>query len=76
MPDRVQPRAATHPLPEHPWTWRAGRTLGLSLYVQVPGGDRKADVYCGVADSPEIAAHMVAVLNAAKLAEEAEVPGA
>lgn len=62
---RIQPRAATHPLPEHPWAWRVGRTLGLFLYVQVPGDDRKADVYAAMADTPELAGWMAAVLNAA-----------
>jgi hypothetical protein len=64
--DRIQPRAANHPLPDHPWTWRRGEKLPFSLYVVQPGGTHLDDVFVCTVDSAELAAHMVTVLNAAE----------
>lgn len=63
---RVQPRAANGDLPPRPWQWRTGRTSGWTLYVEVPGDDRKQDVYAGMMDTPELAEMVAAALNAAE----------
>lgn len=44
--------------------WRAGRSVGRTLYVVVNDEASKSDVLIGLVDTVEIAAHIVRVHNA------------
>jgi len=61
-------RLATVPasaLPPYPWRYRTGISNPWSLYVVVPGDDRKADLFAGHLETEGLAAMAVAALNAA-----------
>lgn len=47
---------------------RAGRSLGRTLYIMVPGDDRKADRCIGIVDTPAQAAAIVEAVNASAAA--------
>lgn len=50
----------TNPVPR----WRIGRSVGRTLYRMVGDEASKADVLIGMMDTPELAAQVVAAVNA------------
>lgn len=55
--------------------WRVGRSVGRTVYVQVGDGPSKTDELIGVMDTRELAARVVAAVNAQLGASPPRYPG-